>query len=326
MKVLLTSAYPPDRALKALRGTVALDRFGVHTLTEEARDADIILFVENAHYEKDPFYRTLRSHPLVRQYPEKTFMYDETDQAWCCLPGLYCSMPRRSFQPSRQRAFCYMHVVNQAVEEETLEPDLLFSFVGAITHPLRRQILQLQHPRAHVEDTTNFSIWYTTPEEQRPRLQHFARILARSHYVLCPRGAGTSSHRLFESMRAGRAPVIIADEWVAPEGPDWDSFSLRVSEADLRRIPEILLAREGEAKERGLRAREAWLEWFSPTVIFHRSVEACAAILASRRLPEELARRIPTLEYLRYRIEFPTRQTWRKWRGRLRQLVNRAGA
>jgi hypothetical protein len=100
---LLTSAYPPERALLTLRACAAQDRFGVHQLVEDPEDADFILFVENAHYD-DPYYRRLLAHPWVARYPEKVFMYNETDEPWCVLPGLYCSMPKRSFSRQRQRA------------------------------------------------------------------------------------------------------------------------------------------------------------------------------------------------------------------------------
>ncbi len=38
-----------------------------------------------------------------------------------------------------------------------------------------------------------------------------------------PRGIGASSVRIFEAMRAGRAPVIISDDWIVPPVGDWGS-------------------------------------------------------------------------------------------------------
>ncbi len=203
----------------------------------------------------------------------------------------------------------------------TFEPDLLFSFLGAVTHPIRSELLALRDDRAHVEDTTAFSIWHAGPEEQRTRQARYADVLARSRFVLCPRGAGTCSHRLFEVMRAARAPVVIADEWVAPEGPDWEAFCVRVAEKDVQHIPALLREREAEAQQRGLLARQAWLEWYAPDVIFHRAIEACGELLLARRVPERMARLVPTLPYIRYRVGFPVRVGWRKLRWRLREMV-----
>ena len=121
--------------------------------------------------------------------------------------------------------------------------------------------------------------------------------------IVCPRGVGTSTYRLFEAMEAGRAPVLLADQWVAPEGPDWSSFLLRIPEKRVVDLPEILRGHEPEAVERGAKARSAWDEWFAPDVRFHTAVEACLSILAGRRRPERIAARLPTLEHYRVRTD-----------------------
>ena len=96
--------------------------------------------------------------------------------------------------------------------------------------------------------------------------------------------------RLFETMRAGRPPVILADDWVPPDGPAWERFSVRVREEDYRSIPARREALEPEAAAMGRQARQAWEEWFSPAVIFHRVTEDCLSIARTpRRLPEPLA-------------------------------------
>ena len=66
--------------------------------------------------------------------------------------------------------------------------------------------------------------------------------------ILCPRGEGTSSIRLFESLRMGRPPVIISDQWVPPEGPAWDTFSVRIPERRIHTIPDRLTELEHQAE------------------------------------------------------------------------------
>ena len=96
--------------------------------------------------------------------------------------------------------------------------------------------------------------------------------------------------RLFETMQAGRAPVILADDWVEPDGPAWERFSVRVREEDYESIPARLEALEPEAAAMGRLARRQWEEWFSPPVIFHRMTEDCLGIAdTSRTLPEPAA-------------------------------------
>jgi hypothetical protein len=96
--------------------------------------------------------------------------------------------------------------------------------------------------------------------------------------------------RLFETLRIGRPPVILADEWVPPEGPRWDEFSIRIAEKDYMQVPQILEAREGEAAAMGRLARQEWERWFSPAVIFTNMVDLCLDIKRTRRLPESIAR------------------------------------
>jgi hypothetical protein len=79
----------------------------------------------------------------------------------------------------------------------------------------------------------------------------------------------------------GRPPVVVSDQWVAPTGPDWDSFSIRVAESDVASIPAILRERASEAIGMGRAARNAWSAWFSPEASFHRTVEWCLELVAA---------------------------------------------
>ncbi|HSH95300.1 MAG TPA: exostosin family protein, partial [Roseimicrobium sp.] len=99
-----------------------------------------------------------------------------------------------------------------------------------------------------------------------------------SAFVLCPRGVGSGSVRLFEVMQMARAPVIVSDLWVPPTGPKWDSFSIRVAEKDVGKIPSILRSRCHEAESMGRAARAAYDEWFSPTRRLQWLVGRCLAM------------------------------------------------
>ena len=119
-------------------------------------------------------------------------------------------------------------------------------------------------------------------------LNSYLSLLMRSKFILCPRGIGTSSWRLFETMKAGRVPVIISDQWVPPEGPSWLECSIRVPESEVMLIPEMLERREVDASKLALAARKVWDDWFSSEAVFHRIVEWCLAIQANRWLPTRL--------------------------------------
>jgi len=131
------------------------------------------------------------------------------------------------------------------------------------------------------------------------RVRHYVDVMAKSKFVLCPRGVGTSSWRLFEAMKMGRAPVIISDQWVPPSGPDWSTFSIRVCERDVARIPQILEERAEHAAAMGLAARSQWEQWFSEATCFHSIAGWCGEISASRRVPAALFRLAARAQMLR---------------------------
>src|SRR5207248_3140120 len=163
-----------------------------------------------------------------------------------------------------------------------------------------RRILKLRDLRAHLEDSSKFNQWVPMDAAEREKRQrHYVGVLEGSKFVLCPRGAGTSSYSLFETMKMGLAPVLVSDEWVPPEGPDWDGFMLKVREDEVARIPELLRGHEHEAEERGVRARKAFEQFFSPDVQFHRAIEALRELLALRRFPEGVARFRPSMVHAR---------------------------
>jgi hypothetical protein len=132
-------------------------------------------------------------------------------------------------------------------------------------------------------DTTPYWPYAELDDETRSALERqYVDVATRSRFVLCPRGLGASSIRLFEMMRMGRAPVIISDEWTPPDGPDWEAFSVRVAEADVDELPDILRARADAADQMGERARRCWEDWFSEEVTFHRVTNWCLDLNTER--------------------------------------------
>ncbi len=89
-------------------------------------------------------------------------------------------------------------------------------------------------------------------ENHRARARRpYWEMASRSKYALCPRGAGTSTVRIFEMMEACIAPVIVADDWLPPLGPSWEEFALFVPESEISSIYEKVKAHEGEFAHRG---------------------------------------------------------------------------
>ncbi len=304
MNVFVTAAFA-DTAfthLPMIRDLAAKDRFGVHRLVDDPAKADIILFVDAHQHPDDLKLDAIRRHPVAAANPRKTFVYNELDQPWCAMQGLYVSMPLSSFDPRRQRSFPYLKLINEYVfaeEYRSITPKWLFSFMGRRVHPVREFIFNLKHERGLVEDTTAaFDALSLPGKEVDARKRHYARILGETKFVLCPRGAGPSSFRLFEAMAAGRVPVIISDEWVAPAGPAWDEFSLRIPECGLNELVATLESHEPRFADMAAKARRAWEEWLSPEVLFHRMAENCREILEEQAHAKAVWLRPPDRRYL----------------------------
>jgi len=88
--------------------------------------------------------------------------------------------------------------------------------------------------------------------------------------------------RIFESMKSGRAPVIIGDEWCPPPFVNWAACSVRISESDVPFIYDILKERRAEASKMGSAARAEWEATFSAENLFHKTVEAANIVLYRR--------------------------------------------
>lgn len=296
MRICVHSVYSysdrfPDRAVgfaRTVRGLAELDRVGRHELVDAPADAEAVLIPElQSHFDTWSFAhlrRALRTWPHLH----KTYVYCDVDRPPYVLPGLYPSARSWAVDRRRQCGFPYLGVPPEDVEPlfEQTEPDLLFSFSGQIqNHRCRRDILRIQtHPRAEVFDTSGKYLFNCPPEERAFLRERYRQQLARTKFVLCPRGGGTSSYRLFEALAAGRVPVIISDAWVAPPGPDWPRFALQVRERDVRRIPALLEAEEPSFEQRAQLARQAFADHFSRGALFNYLGD-CLERLHRRRGP-----------------------------------------
>jgi hypothetical protein len=259
-----------DLRVDEVESLAARDRFRAHEIVNEPAIADIVLFVQC--HMIDWRLNAIIEHPVAIAHWPRVFVYDERDRPWRSFPGVYVSSPHSSFDRQRQRAWSYLRAPSDPVTNWTSEPDLLFSFVGSRTAPCRDAVLALEHPDALVTEVADFMFWNEASPTFVERRRHYAEAIIRSRFVLCPRGRGTSTFRLYEAIAAGRVPVVISDEWVPPLGPQWDSFSIRVAEDDVDDIPALLEARAREWPEMSAAARAAFDQFFSDEVAFHRLI------------------------------------------------------
>lgn len=339
-QVHLLTATAPDHVrghleLNYLRRSAARDVFGRHTLVDDPVRADLILFAE-----REGTLKQVLCHPYLKRFREKTFVVNPRYKGPPLVPGVFASVQRSQYHAGRTRSGHYLEVVESELFHKQPFPDripYLYSFAGAAwTAPVRERLIQLAHPRGYVVDTAPEGITLqkvkpTLGEAERAYISRYVELCRQSAFVLCPRGTGPSSLRLFESMLMGRAPVVISDAWVPPAGPDWDTFSLRVPEADVDAIPALLEQHESRARAMGQQARAAWEQWFSEEVSFHRTVEQCLELQRSRPLPETVLRlwsyaRLMPAAYLRDLYHTRLQGRLQSARRRLTRAFNAASA
>jgi hypothetical protein len=292
MQAYVLSAFPgppvdPDNfAFLWLRESAEEDQFGQHTLTEDPAQADIILFVENHGHDDDPYLVSVRRHPVYRRFSEKCFVYHDADNAVAVLRGIYPSIRKRDYLGDRCRSAGYIARIarNDSIRYDPAPRSRrwLYSFLGEANSEVRLVLFARAHPDGLIRNTTGARLWQMELGPARDLFtREYAEAILDSQFVLCPAGCGPTTYRLFEVMEMGRVPVILSDEWVAPPGPRWDEFCVRIPERLVGDIASILRELSNHHEIMGRQARLAWEQWFAKPVCFHRLVELCVDIHAT---------------------------------------------
>jgi hypothetical protein len=266
MKALQPIRYFLDATAEPLLGNFlrqAPEHFS-HTAPDSA---DVIIFGSDK-------LDYLKASTLFQQYRRKCICVSDADLPTYRLPGLYASNAR-SIRTSR-RALTTSYFLAEAnrpnleiaqAASRTWPKQYLYSFLGGSTSWTRKMLFRMAPSRNDViiEATDQYRHWEDGSfEQQKSFRERYARIMASSKFALCPRGAGTSSFRLFEAMSLGVAPVIISDRWVPIGGIDW-SFALFVPERRLRHLDRIVRNYEGEFEARGIEARRIYQDRLAKT-------------------------------------------------------------
>jgi hypothetical protein len=131
------------------------------------------------------------------------------------------------------------------------------------------------------------TFWAGTPGDSSSRLkarQEFVRNTLESDYVLCVRGIGNFSYRLYETLSMGRIPVFVDTDCVLPLDfeIEWRDYCVWVEESEIDRIGDRVLEfheslSDAEFEERQRACRRLWETHISPQgffAFFHRHFEA----------------------------------------------------
>lgn len=108
-----------------------------------------------------------------------------------------------------------------------LRRDIFASFAGSMTHPIRKQLVQLYRHKYQIVQKTL-------------KIQDYCKLMARSTFALAPRGYGQSSFRICEALQYGSIPVYISDHWIVPGNIDFNSYGVLVHNDAVRNLDRIL--------------------------------------------------------------------------------------
>jgi hypothetical protein len=234
-------------------------------VVDNPQHAEVILFAETGYFGWLNIASLLK---YCRKFNDKhVIMLNNTDWPYPVAGGFYPSLTKAS-----KNAFSWAYFLTSSAERavDACEPRYLYSFVGrACTHKTRKQILTLDCIDNPCIDVDNLPSRFREFDYDIT----YNEIINDSLFVLCPRGFGASSIRLFETMRAGRVPVIISDDWIPPPIENWDSFSLRVPEKYICDIPEILKRNKCQADLFGKRAKDTFHKYFHEDVFLYRLID-----------------------------------------------------
>jgi hypothetical protein len=249
-----------NQLLKDLVANYSIKSSPSLTLVGDPSDAELILLADTGYFGWSDLVASIdRCSVFDGKY---VLTINNSDWPYPVFDGFYPSLTRH--WPGAFSWAFYLDPTSIYIERgQMYQRKFLYSFVGrARTHRIRRQLLALDTvdcPCIDIDDIpqrlVNFDYYNS-----------YNRFIYNSHFVLCPRGFGASSIRLFEVMRAGRAPVIISNKWIAPPLVDWSSFAIRINEDDILSIPNVLARHKDEAEERGRLAKQEYDRYFCSDV------------------------------------------------------------
>jgi hypothetical protein len=127
-------------------------------------------------------------------------------------------------------------------------PKYLASFVGSTTHGIRNKMVDVM--KNHEDVYVSTKGW-----DQNIHIDQFTDFInssLESRFVLCPRGYGASSFRLYETMQLGAVPVYISDRFWLPwtHELNWNDFCVIIPEEHIGNIHDILTSIDDETYQK----------------------------------------------------------------------------
>lgn len=105
---------------------------------------------------------------------------------------------------------------------------------------------------------------------QKNKRAELIDLINQSVATLCPRGFGVQSIRFFETLSAGRIPILLSDNYILPleNAIDYSAFIWKVGEGETMRLPHQLSElfeshSPDQLVEKANKARQTWQNFFA---------------------------------------------------------------
>jgi hypothetical protein len=266
-----------------------------HLLTDDLSQADIILVLEPSVIRNYQTYaKSLISHPVIKEYPERCYTYNGVDRPWAILPGMYTSLLRMRADVWFHCGGPHMYFPNKHVQESSSTEGVssvakkrLACFRGSQTSPLRSKLFkaaQAGHFSNAICIGKSHGAFFANGDEGQ---KLYCEEIRDHAFSLSPAGYGPSTFRLYESMALGRAPVVIADSWMPPHRIAWDQCALIVPESDLMNIEKILENEFDRHVALGSAAKRVYDEHFSPQSVMKFILQSIVSIHENNPYPKD---------------------------------------
>jgi len=258
---------------------------------EEGKDVLQMVSLEEADvavYPMDPTIDRAGFKRFWQETGDKTlvaFFNSDSDEVLSYRKGVYIF--RTSFYKSSQRKTEFA-VPGWSEDWGAFKPNVwkkrpIVGFCGQIHRP-RARSTSLVTLEGNKNIKTNFikkkAFWGgwisggKKPQEGRKLRNEFVQNINESDYIVCARGGGNFSYRIYETLMSGRIPIFIDTDSVLPYDfiVDWEKEFPIVKESDMnslsRKVTEFHNSIKDNFKEHQLRMRSLWEEWISPTGFF----------------------------------------------------------
>jgi len=119
-------------------------------------------------------------------------------------------------------------------ELRSIEKEYDYLFIGQC-HYMGREIFRNLNVQNYYFRENSKGIFHMNSEQKRIELIKFLKEIAKSKFVFCPRGVGSSSFRLYQTMMVGSVPIETGmNDYPFDSEVDWETFCISGNLRDIR--------------------------------------------------------------------------------------------